>query len=68
MKFAVTLGKINSVIILTLLFIVLVGVYALIRKSYVVFKNLFHRKSEEKSFWTDKKRRPATIDELRRQF
>lgn len=68
MKFAALLGKINSVIILTIVFVVVVGLYALLRKGFVFLRSLFKRSTLENSFWVDKKVRPATIEELKRQF
>ncbi|HEY4517500.1 MAG TPA: hypothetical protein VJI74_01255 [Candidatus Paceibacterota bacterium] len=65
MKFAHVLGVVNGVIILTLLFCTMVGIYALVRKVIALFS-----KGGEmpKSFWNTRRPRPATMEELRRQF
>ena len=64
MKFAHVLGAVNGFIILTFLFYTIVGAYALVRKVIVLVRQM----PNEESFWQPKKVRPATLEELRRQF
>ena len=68
MKFAGLLGRINSVIILTLFFVVVMGVYAVIRKVIVLARLMFLARAPDKNYWISKKVRPATLEELKRQF
>lgn len=68
MVFARTLGKINSVIILTLLFFVVVGPYALVKKTIRMMRTLSRQAAAPQTYWVDKKARPATLEEMKRQF
>ena len=52
MKFAHILGKINSTIILSILFIFIIGIYALIFKIIRFFRYLFHKDPD--SYWIEK--------------
>lgn len=65
MKFARVAGRVNSAIILSLLFILLLGPYALVWK---LAQLLVKRKHKESSFWLEKKYIPPTLDNLKRPF
>lgn len=65
MKFARVAGRVNSAIILSLLFILLLGPYALVWKLAHL---LVERKRKESSFWLEKKYIPPTSDNLKRPF
>lgn len=68
MKFANLLGRVNSVIILTFLFIVVFGLYAIIRRA---INFLFRGKlsgASPNTFWISKKYDSPELDILERQF
>ncbi len=64
MKFAGFLGRVNSVIILTLLFVAAIGPYAIIKRIV----DFFRRKPVPNTLWIDKKYIQPSIDVLERQF
>lgn len=65
MAFAHAVGKVNSAIILSILFIILVGPYALVSRLI----GLFHRGGgSAETFWRAKEWHKPTVDLLRRQF
>lgn len=63
MAFAHALGKINSIIILSLLFIFVIGPYAIIRMVFVR-----KQRHAQASFWLEKKYNEPTQEILERQF
>ena len=68
MKFAGFIGRVNSVIILTILFVVVVGLYSIILKIVhllFIWKPAHHKKT---TFWIDKKYNMPELDILKRQF
>jgi len=67
-KFIVLLGKISSVTILTIIFIFVIGPYALLRKGFLFIHSSFLKQTYKNSFWVKKKIHPATLEELKRQF
>lgn len=65
-KFAFALGYINTRIILTLLFFIILGIYALILKPGNWYKNFFSRSKD--SYWQDKSFQTLNLDFVRNQF
>lgn len=64
--FARFLGRVNGTIILTILFLVLFGVYS----TSIRLKNLFLKKpsSKKQTFWLEKRYIEPDIEILKRQF
>lgn len=65
MKFANFIGEINSRIILSLVFIFLIGIYSIVKKA---LNFIFLRKQTKNTFWEEKKYRDPSIENLRQQF
>lgn len=68
MKFLGFLGKITSAFILSLIFLVPIGIYALIKKTIAFTGSLFSPQHPIEILWIDKKVRPATVEELKRKY
>lgn len=68
MKFAHILGVVNGTIILTILFVVLIGPIATLRRLYQLFAWLFLIAPKEQTRWKPKRVRPVTLDEVSRFF
>ena len=66
MAFAHAFGRVNSVIILSVLFIVLVGPYALLSRLAGLFRS--RERANAGTFWRVKKWDKPTIEILHRQF
>lgn len=64
MKFAHILGWINGRIILTFLYIVLIGPYAICRRIICIFKSNSHKES----FWIEREEKNIDIKSLRQIF
>jgi len=64
MAFAHVLGWVNSRILLTLLYIVVIGPYAVIKRA----ASLFQRRPSPASYWIPKTREPPTLETMRRLF
>lgn len=64
MRFANFIGKINSIIILSILWTVVVGTYAIILKLI----QLFSKDKPRDTFWQEKKYYPPEIKTVERQF
>jgi len=65
MKFARVIGRINSAVILSLLFIFIVGSYALAVRLRNLLKG---KKSYQKSFWLEKKYTEPSLENLSKPF
>ena len=73
MKFAGVLGKINGFIILTVLYVVVFGIYAICHFAYVMVHrlvSLFRERvpPQQGSFWIEKPYQKETLETMRRQF
>ncbi|MFH0854074.1 MAG: hypothetical protein V1891_01120 [bacterium] len=66
MRFANLVGEINSCIILSVIFICIIGIYGIIKKIFVFFR--FSYRDGMKSYWKEKKYRDSTIEKLKQQF
>jgi hypothetical protein len=68
MGFARRLGKINSIILLSLVYFLVIGCMALIAKLFR--KDLLHKKSasEDMSYWQNRASSEANISRSRYQF
>lgn len=64
MAFAHALGWVNSRILLTVLYIVVLGPVAVVRKVGAIFS----RKKYPSTYWISKRSEGATIESLRRIF
>ncbi|HEY4475865.1 MAG TPA: hypothetical protein VJB92_04070 [Candidatus Paceibacterota bacterium] len=63
-KFAFALGYINSRIILTLIYFIVFGVYAILSLPFRLFK----KNKKQDTFWRDKDYREPTLENLEKQF
>lgn len=67
MKFARTLGRIQSAIILFLIYFIGIGAVAVV--SFILRKDFLDKRMKDKdSFWLDTVQEPVTPETLRRQF
>jgi len=67
--FAAFLGRVNSVIILTILFVFLFGVYSLVQKIYYFGSSFFKKDTpRRKTYWLDKPQHSPDTETLKRQF
>jgi hypothetical protein len=68
MYFARTLGKVNTVILLSLVYVIVIGIMAVI--SRIFRKDLLHMKirSAQKSFWQPRPVQAQTLDRHKYQF
>lgn len=64
-KIAHGIGWVNSRIILTVLFVVLFGIYHIVSRVFEIFVK---RKPEKRSMWTEKPYKKPTIASVERQF
>ena len=64
MRFAHVLGWINSRIILTVLYFTIIGLYAIVRKIFGLFKS--HKPVD--SYWIEKEQVSLTLEDLRQIF
>lgn len=64
MAFAHVLGWVNSRILLTLLYIVVIGPYAVVKRV----ASLFQHRPSPVSYWIPKAREPPTLETMRRLF
>ena len=65
MRFAKTLGTINGYIIFTAVFIVAIGLYAVIARFISLFKE---KRRTSTTFWLSKPAPSATLESLRNMF
>jgi len=66
-KIALKIAKVQTVIILTLFYFTLFGLYALALK--LAGKDLLEKKwKQNQSFWKDREKLPADMESARRQF
>ncbi len=66
MAFAHAFGRVNSAVILSAFFIVLVGFYALVSRLITLFRQ--EKRDNTGTFWRAKEWHKPTIELLRRQF
>ena len=67
MKFARLLGKVNTVVLLTLVYVVVVGPVALVFR--VLGKDLLDRRTEKgESYWYERETDDQTMNRSKRQF
>jgi Saxitoxin biosynthesis operon protein SxtJ len=67
MKFAYALGWLNTRVILTLMYIVVIGIPAII--MWIFRKDPLHRRySDAPSYWIDKEPVPHTIEHAKHLF
>lgn len=67
MKFARLLGKVNTTLLLTLSYVLILGPVAMVLKLFG--KDLLDRKAEHRaSYWYDKPKEPITQEQSKHQF
>jgi hypothetical protein len=67
MKFARALGKVNTVVLLTLVYFVFIGPASIVLK--ILRRDLLNRKAEPRStYWYQKEQEEATLERSERQF
>lgn len=64
MKFARKIGEFNSKVVLGLLFILVIGVYAILKRLI----SFFIRKKNDQSYWIEKSWEQPTLETFKRQF
>ncbi|HCA82046.1 MAG TPA: hypothetical protein DEP53_20135 [Bacteroidetes bacterium] len=67
MAFARVLGRINTVVLLTIVYVVIIGPVAIVFR--ILGKDLLDRSSEERpSYWYDRDNEEHTVERRSRQF
>lgn len=66
--FAMVVGRVNSVIILSLLYIVLIGLYSMTKKIVALPFVVFRKPVSPSSYWIEKKHTEPSLETLKRQF
>ena len=69
MKFAHVVGIVNSTIILTILFVIVFGIYSIIQRFiYLIIFLIKGHKEQKATYWVEKKYNKPSIEILKRQF
>ncbi len=66
-KFSSALGWVNSRIIFTIIYVVIFGIYALVRRLIRLIVE-WNTAPVSATYWEDKKYQPPTIEVMQRQF
>lgn len=67
MKFAHLLGRVNTALLLTLFYLLILGPVAMVLKLFG--KDLLDRKAEQRtSYWYNKSKEPTTLEQSKHQF